>query len=435
MHLISQVEVAGFWGNYPLKFKVDRNITFIIGQNGTGKTTLINLIAATLTADFQTLDRLPFHEISIRLKHFDKNDYYTITASKITKKGSRFDSINYTILNEKTNKNTKFSLDDIEEQYILRGLDAPNRAVSSRSIQDYYRRFGSNLQSALEEIVNVNWLSVSRLPTKERTREDRLFESTIDKKIEALTNDIVRYFATFSKQKDDEFRKFQEYIFLSLIEQNESASIFETSIFKKVSDFREILSGIFMELHLEDSNTREKIRYFFDQAEESALRIANRGENGGWLASDIVMNMSLSRIEAIAKRWETFQEQIATIFRQRDIFVEILNDLFQRKKVHISESNELVFISRNGKELTPYMLSSGEKQLLILLSEILLQRHLPAILIADEPEISLHVVWQSRLVESLRRLNPTAQILIATHSPDIVGRSPEKAIDMEELLP
>lgn len=99
-----------------------------------------------------------------------------------------------------------------------------------------------------------------------------------------------------------------------------------------------------------------------------------------------------------------------------------------------SESNEMVFISRSGKPLTPQMLSSGEKQLLILMSEALLQREMPAIFIADEPELSLHVLWQERLVGSLRALNPNAQIIAATHSPDIVGPLSEKAIDMETLV-
>jgi predicted ATPase len=85
--------------------------------------------------------------------------------------------------------------------------------------------------------------------------------------------------------------------------------------------------------------------------------------------------------------------------------------------------------------LTPQMLSSGEKQLLILLSETLLQREQPAVFIADEPELSLHVLWQEKLVGSLRSLNPSAQIIAATHSPDIVGPLADHAIDMETLIP
>jgi predicted ATPase len=81
------------------------------------------------------------------------------------------------------------------------------------------------------------------------------------------------------------------------------------------------------------------------------------------------------------------------------------------------------------------MLSSGEKQLLILLSEALLQRQTPAIFIADEPELSLHVTWQEKVVSSIRGLNNAAQILAATHSPDIVGALSSRTIDMETIIP
>lgn len=109
--------------------------------------------------------------------------------------------------------------------------------------------------------------------------------------------------------------------------------------------------------------------------------------------------------------------------------------MFQRKTMDINESNEIVFLSRTGKKLTPYNLSSGEKQLLILLSETLLQNQRPFIFVADEPEISLHVSWQDQLIGSLRELNKSAQLIVATHSPDIVGSLSDRAIDMETLIP
>jgi predicted ATPase len=126
---------------------------------------------------------------------------------------------------------------------------------------------------------------------------------------------------------------------------------------------------------------------------------------------------------------------LARVFSQRDNFITIINTLLQRKVMEITDSGELQFVSINNKTLSSKLLSSGEKQLLILLSETLLQRERPAVLIADEPELSLHVLWQERLIGSLRALNPAAQIVVATHSPDIVGNLGEKAVDMESLIP
>ena len=81
-------------------------------------------------------------------------------------------------------------------------------------------------------------------------------------------------------------------------------------------------------------------------------------------------------------------------------------------------------------KLDPGSLSSGEKQILILLTEALLRVDEPVVYIADEPELSLHVTWQEKLLESLVTLGGQKQIIVATHSPDIVGKFQDKVIDL-----
>ena len=49
-------------------------------------------------------------------------------------------------------------------------------------------------------------------------------------------------------------------------------------------------------------------------------------------------------------------------------------------------------------------------------------------IIIDEPEISIHVDWQKRLVQIMRMLTPKAQIIIATHSPEVMADLPDSKI-------
>jgi predicted ATPase len=70
--------------------------------------------------------------------------------------------------------------------------------------------------------------------------------------------------------------------------------------------------------------------------------------------------------------------------------------------------------------LSPYQLSGGEKQLLIILMTVLVQDNRPSILLMDEPEISLHFDWQKKLIGYIRELNPNCQVILATHSPAII---------------
>lgn len=80
-------------------------------------------------------------------------------------------------------------------------------------------------------------------------------------------------------------------------------------------------------------------------------------------------------------------------------------------------------------------LSSGEKQLLLLLTTVFLQEEKPNVLLMDEPEISLHIEWQDRLVGTLRELNPNCQLILTTHSPNIFASGWEdRIVFMEDLI-
>jgi len=83
------------------------------------------------------------------------------------------------------------------------------------------------------------------------------------------------------------------------------------------------------------------------------------------------------------------------------------------------ESNELRFFQYE-EMLSPYVLSSGEKQMLIILLTTLTQDRQPYALFMDEPEVSLHFDWQKRLISMVRSLNPNAQIILTTHSPAVI---------------
>lgn len=118
------------------------------------------------------------------------------------------------------------------------------------------------------------------------------------------------------------------------------------------------------------------------------------------------------------------------VYEPRETFLKIVNGLIQRKSFSINAQNELVIKTQSGKDLPLKLLSSGEKQLLIVLGEALLQEKTSWIYIADEPELSLHITWQEKLVDNLRTINPAAQIIFATHSPDVVSHYNDRIFDM-----
>ena len=114
------------------------------------------------------------------------------------------------------------------------------------------------------------------------------------------------------------------------------------------------------------------------------------------------------------------QAKAAEISLPKTHFQNLVDDLFSEtgKKI-LRQSNEIQF-EQDGDILTPYQLSSGEKQMLVILLTVLVQDNQPCTLFMDEPEISLHVEWQQRLISLIRSLNPNVQIILTTHSPALI---------------
>ena len=101
-------------------------------------------------------------------------------------------------------------------------------------------------------------------------------------------------------------------------------------------------------------------------------------------------------------------------------FQDLIDDLFSDTgKTIVRTENEIIF-SQLGETLYPYQLSSGEKQMLAILLTVLIEDNKPHVLFMDEPEVSLHVEWQKRLIDLIRELNPNVQIILTTHSPAVV---------------
>lgn len=125
-------------------------------------------------------------------------------------------------------------------------------------------------------------------------------------------------------------------------------------------------------------------------------------------------------IALLSSNDESSRDAAMDVSKRKTQFQDMVDNLFQDTLKKIDRNcNELQFLQYDEK-LTPYQLSSGEKQLLVILLTVLLEDNKPYVLLMDEPEISLHVEWQQKLVGIIRTLNPHAQIILTTHSPAVI---------------
>lgn len=135
---------------------------------------------------------------------------------------------------------------------------------------------------------------------------------------------------------------------------------------------------------------------------------------------DYQVNIGNRIIELLTSGVPEDQLKATEVSRPKTRFQDLIDDLFQEtgKKI-IRKSNEIQF-EQDEDILTPYQLSSGEKQMLVILLTVLVQDNQHCTLFMDEPEISLHVEWQQRLISLIRCLNPNVQIILTTHSPALI---------------
>lgn len=104
----------------------------------------------------------------------------------------------------------------------------------------------------------------------------------------------------------------------------------------------------------------------------------------------------------------------------KKLFHDIVDNLFEdTKKTIIRTENEIHFMQMD-EVLLPYHLSSGEKQMLVILLTVLVEDRQPYVLFMDEPEVSLHIEWQKKLIGIIMQLNPNVQIILTTHSPAVI---------------
>ena len=140
-----------------------------------------------------------------------------------------------------------------------------------------------------------------------------------------------------------------------------------------------------------------------------------------------MMYHRMAMIDASAEKQAEMKARI-------DGFISIVNSLFKDTGKHIEiEGNKFNIVSK-GQIIPIDVLSSGEKQILLILLRVFLTESKEAYVLLDEPENSLDISWQYELINTLVKLNPNAQYFITTHSPSIFGDGwGDKIIYMEDV--
>ena len=133
-----------------------------------------------------------------------------------------------------------------------------------------------------------------------------------------------------------------------------------------------------------------------------------------YIATKIITAIFQNKNKKVGDVQKKVFDEINEIFGILDIDVKI-EDISQDGR------NIPIFKNSAGEKFDINELSSGEKQLFLRTLAIKMLNPENSIILIDEPELSLHPKWQQRIIDVYRKIGKNNQIIIATHSPHILG--------------
>lgn len=429
--LIKDVEIKGFWGRSQATASFFTDVTIFIGLNGTGKTTFINLIAAVLTVDLIQLGNIQFDEITINLVELSKK-----TKRKITVLNKQETSVPFSIYEYKVGTrvyNVSLSLD-------ARIIRPSGERETIRYLSPDTRREYLSLKKEISNLVEISQISVYRQVSSESFDTDSRQRSTaVDERLQQLFERFSRYQLKLETQLNERSTRFQQEALASLL-YNEEFDEFNSQRLKNISEFDletqgDKLSSAFKELGIRGKT--EQIDKHINKLRDAVKGLKESTEKGTVSVDDVFALPLIYRTNRIIDLLNTSEEDKRKITEPRQKFFDTLQSFMTNKKFQYDNKMGALFFTLDNvdDEVLPWSsLSSGEKQLLIQFMEVVLQEGRSLIFIADEPELSLHVIWQEKLLKALRNLNENAQLIVATHSPDIVAEFSGNVINMEKVI-
>ena len=452
------------------KIELTEGCNCIYGSNGTGKTTVINLIVNCLNVELESLSKTPFSSISIQLAKTGQ-----VRASKfltLTKEKNTFPA-------------------NIELRYEVDGVTSYGFSISPRHIpnriQEKYGDTPEELRKIILQRVNLTHVPLLRMHDSElfgaRDERDDFLHSALRSKhlpssqINEIIDPSARVLNTLQRQFTAEANEARKTITtkLEVLKSKiiERVMIDESLVRMSAKALNKASKAISSELEDVDVSAyvtklsearinvpEEKIHEHFitwkklndnvrdayqvmeksreelhqskkpTEAQQKKSHEAYQKFNNSYFNLIAMTNFN-DRFLSIVDDVESMQGEKLELTKSFSDYEKEINQYFgSRKSFSINEDGQFSVKSKSRKvDLAD--LSSGEKHILTILGKAALSRREGAIFVADEPELSLHLDWQRMILPSIIKLSPKSQIIVATHSPSINAKGATE-IDLEE---
>lgn len=448
---VTELQVKGLFGvfDHEIPLRSQERVTIIHGPNGFGKTMILRMLAALVEGDARIFERIPFSEFRVL---FEDGSYGIIRHREESKaKESRAQSKLVASLVDPSGKVTSTSSYPVVLDVPAHVLDRVDRYVPGNFLrfENGWRDASSGKLFSLPDILKRIPSAVAAVPRRFRPRH-----------FAEISRDLQVFFVE-TKRLDAE-RSFQRSPTDDrMIEYYSRAAEAPASIPLRVEQYsRDILQRIKTALADYAKHSQESDRTFperlvrfvrenqtslqgreilerMDELENKRQRLISLGfldsETG---LRDLTEEDVRRASEALTIYVGDVQEKLAVfddLARRVGKFMDILNERFKYKRITINRELGFRVETHAGEAIQLEDLSSGEQHELVVLYELLFRAPRSGLVLVDEPEISLHVAWQSRFLSDLIEILglTDSYALVATHSPVVIGTRWDLAVELK----
>lgn len=441
---IRQVIVTKLFGNYNYVIQApeDRDsadLLIIFGENGSGKTTILNLLYHTLATDrlggHKTfISETPFQQFSVELSDG--------ASVKVTKFGDRLvGAFKFDVTTVSGLSNTfQFKVDkDGKVKPSSSSIQESIDAVVQLGVSLYFVPDDRKVQSGLIEMRGAeirsrdSYYSISEIDGVTHTFYDP------DRRAAMNRGQSDSHHLQIKPVIDALFAWLRNGVIAGANTGEENAS----SIYLRVMGNLGAIEAIpFSQPAEPDYDFRETI----EDLDADISMFAQYGLLPGFPAEKFVDQFELASlhnqntIRAILRPYldglKARLNALRELYDVIHVYSTTLNSFFSGKIVQVNAQRGISVILHSSGELDLNMLSSGEKQLMLLFSNTVLARRTSSIFIIDEPELSLNIKWQRNLIGALLRCasGGGTQFVVASHSLELLSQYRSSARQLRNVV-
>lgn len=423
-------EITNLFNQFNVNLPLDEKVNIFLGENGMGKTTILNCLYYVLSGNIEKLNNIIFDSISLT---FVDGEKFSIDHNDISSYVEDYMYDNSPYRRRKVQFESLFTIKELENiSKLLR------EGANEEELKKYYFRvsdvFGMSPSMARRELERY---IVQQFQKNMTTKADFNKVITFKKNVSEKIDEEILYFPTYRRIEEDmsnlgidiEKDRVKSRLIqfgMTDVEKNIEAllqTIKSVAItgFAKMTGvlLKQYLSGELSDVEnykVEQNKLVIALARIGDEIEEqdkqriielvNSLDIYN-GENR------YLLNLIKNLIDSY-ERQNKYDERVKT-------FASICNNYLNGKKYIYDETNvELgIYKEKTKKPISIQNLSSGEKQIISVFSKLYIENIENCIILFDEPELSLSIKWQNMFLPDVVNSGKCSTLIAVTHSPFI----------------